>query len=673
MAAHPPFSVPVQEPQNENEGPIRRSVISPDRLLETPNNTNIRTLYDLMNYIADKYENRKLFGTREVVAIIEEEKEIERNGVKEVKKWQYYQLSPYTWRTYREVEQRTKRIGAALRTRLGMKAGDCLLIFNSTSADWMTVAHGCFSQSIIISTAYETLGEDGLLHALNETESVALFTNVDLLPVVERLGNRTTHLRYVIYNGKTDKAIPTLPGIEFIPLSELEEAGAKANVEPVPPKPRDTACIMYTSGSTGNPKGVLLLHSNMVAAIAGGSAQLEFHVMDGDRIIAYLPLAHVLEFIVEHVAMFFGLEIGYGSPRTLTDLNVRNCVGDLRELRPTIMAGVPAVWDTIRKAVLSKLQEASPAVRKIFNTAFKLKWKLMRAGLPTKFIDPVFSKIRSQTGGRLRFALSGGAAISEPSQKFLSVTVCPVVQGYGMTESCGICTLLSPEMFRLKSVGAPVPCTEVKLVDVPEMGYSSKDPIPRGEVWMRGPGVTSGYYKNPKVTDETYTSDGWLMTGDIGQWNPDGTLSIIDRKKNLVKLSHGEYIALEKLESIYKCSHLVTNICVYADSTRDRAVALIVAPEKEVERVGREINVHGTFNEIFENLEVRKHALKEIIAAVKAQGLRGAELIGDLYFCEEEWTPLNGMLTAAQKLRRNEIYKKYRKQIDDMYARMGGK
>lgn len=671
MVAHAPFSVPVREPENENEGPIRRSVISPYYLLDTPGSTKVRTLYDLMNYVAERYESRRLFGTRPLEAIVEEEKVIERNGAKEVKKWQYYQLGPYNWRTYREVEQRTKRIGAGLCAHLNMHAGDRLLIFNSTSADWMTVAHACFSQSITIATAYDTLGEDGLLHALTETEAATLFTNTDLLPVVERLGTRATYLRYVVYNGKLEKALPKLPNIEFISLDELETAGTKFYVELVPPKPDDIACIMYTSGSTGKPKGVSLSHSNLVAAVAGASAMLEFHVKDTDCVLAYLPLAHVLEFIVEHLVMYFGLELGYGSPRTLTDTNVRNCAGDLRTLRPTIMTGVPAVWDTIRKAVLAKLQEASPVAQKVFNSAFKLKWSLMQAGMPTKFLDPIFSKIRSQTGGRLRFALSGGAAISEASQQFLSVTICPILQGYGMTESCGMCTILAPEMFQLKVSGAPVPCVEIKLVDVPEMGYTSRGPTPRGEVWIRGPAVTSGYYKNPKVTAETFTQDGWLMTGDIGQWNPDGTLSIIDRKKNLVKLSHGEYIALEKMESVYKCAHLVANICIYADSTRDRAVALIVAPEKEVERLGHELKIPGDFGELRENPAVRKQALKEILAAVKAQGLRGAELIGDVYICEEEWTPLNGMLTAAQKLKRNDICKKYKEQIDEMYARLG--
>ncbi|RKP06544.1 hypothetical protein THASP1DRAFT_31648 [Thamnocephalis sphaerospora] len=626
-----------------------------------------------MNYVAEKYESRPMFGTRALDAIIEEEKEVERNGKKEIKKWKFFQLGPFAWQSYREVEKRTKRVGAGIRARLDAKPGDRLIIFNSTSADWMIMAHGCFSQSLTIATAYDTLGEDGLLHALNETESIALFAHADLLPVVQRLGERAKFLRYVIYNGELKGKVPTIPNVEFIRMSELEAAGAEVldSTPPVPPKPSDIACIMYTSGTTGNPKGVLLSHRNLISAVAGTGTMLEHHLAERDVILAYLPLAHVLEFIVEHLAMFFGLEIGYGSPRTLTDTSVRNCLGDLRELRPTIMTGVPAVWDTIRKAVLTKLQSAGPIVQNIFNAAFKLKWSLMQAGMPTAFLDPVFAKIRDQTGGRLRFALSGGAAISEASQQFLTVTVCPILQGYGMTESCGMCTILAPEMFQLKASGAPVPCIEIKLVDVPEAGYYTHAEVSRGEVWMRGPAVTTGYYKNPEVTAEAFTDDGWLMTGDIGQWNPDGTLTLIDRKKNLVKLSHGEYIALEKLESIYKAAHIVANICIYADSSRSRAIALVVPPEKEIERIGQELGLSGGFGDLCEKREVRDQALQEILKEAKTQGLRGAELIGDVFLCEEEWTAQNGLLTAAQKLKRTDIYREFNSAIEEMYARIG--
>ncbi|KAI9596027.1 hypothetical protein BDF19DRAFT_422039 [Syncephalis fuscata] len=631
MTLQAPFSVPVIDPVLSNEGPVHRSVAQPYSLIERPNN-DVHTLFDLMNYAARTHSDIKTFGTRPVIAEIEEEKEIERNGKKEIKKWKYTQLGAFEWQNYGQVAARSRHIGAGLRAKCQIQKDDRVLIFNSTSADWVIFAHGCFSQSATIATAYDTLGVEGF----------------------GKLGDRVPALRYIIYNGDKSDNLPNISNVEVLHFSELEEAGkaAEADYPPVPPTSDSTACIMYTSGSTGNPKGVMLTHGNLIAAVGGTATLLQNYIDGTDVILAYLPLAHVLEFVVEHICIFWGVQIGYGSPRTLTDTSVRNCRGDLCELSPTIMTGVPAVWDTIRKAVLSKLQSASKIVQNIFYAAFQLKWTLMQAGLPTGFLDPVFRQIREQTGGRLRYALSGGAAISAASQQFLSVTICPILQGYGMTESCGMCSILSPEMFQLKASGAPVPCVEVKLVDVPEAGYYAKADVPQGEIWVRGPAVVQGYYKNPEVTAEAFTKDGWLMTGDVGQWNSDGTLSIIDRKKNLVKLSHGEYIALEKIESTYKTAHIVANICVYADSSRSRAVALVHPPEKEILRIGGELGLSGNLGELCDQRAVRDRALQEILTEAKTQGLRGAELIGDVYLCEEEWTAQNGLLTAAQKLKR---------------------
>jgi long-chain acyl-CoA synthetase len=206
---------------------------------------------------------------------------------------------------------------------------------------------------------------------------------------------------------------------------------------------------------------------------------------------------------------------------------------------------------SIRKGVNAKLREASPLQQKIFQFAFDLKWLCITLGIPTGILDAiVFNKIKAQTGGRLKIALSGGAPIPKSTQKFLGVCVCPVIGGYGLTETCAILCIQCPDQYaKLGIVGPPGVSGEVKLVDVPDTSYSSRNrPRPQGEVWVRSATVMKGYYNQPQLTAETVTEDGWLMTGDIGEWQPDGNLAIIDRKKNLVKLSNGEYIALEKCE-----------------------------------------------------------------------------------------------------------------------------
>ncbi|KAJ1557988.1 long-chain fatty acid-CoA ligase, partial [Cladochytrium tenue] len=449
-------------------------------------------------------------------------------------------------------------------------------------ADWMLMAHAAFTQNFTITTAYDTLGEEGLSYSLNECEVTTLFTNGDLLPIVQKIAPKVKTLKNVVYNGTPSAAVleslrVNAPHIKLISITELKTFGEKNPSELSLPTASDLACIMYTSGTT----------------VAGALYLLEF-ISKEEYYLAYLPLAHILEFVVENACLFLGICLGYGSVRTLTDASVRNCYGDIKELRPTLMAGVPAVWETIRKGILAKLREASPAQQRIFELACNLKWTLLTLGLPTSLLDKlVFNRIKEQTGGRLKFALSGGAPIPRTSQKFLSVCICPLVNGYGMTECCAVVAVQSIDISaRVGIVGPPVPSMEIKLVDVPDTSYSSKNrPRPQGEIWVRGASVMKGYYRQPQLTSEVLTEDGWLMTGDIGEWQPDGCLSVIDRKKNLVKLANGEYIALEKLESIYKTSPYVANIIVYGDSEQYFPVAIIMATEKELHHLAKEKNI----------------------------------------------------------------------------------
>lgn len=214
------------------------------------------------------------------------------------------------------------------------------------------------------------------------------------------------------------------------------DLGSENPTEHSPPKPDDVACIMYTSGSTGNPKGVIMSHKNLVAGLTCGEDKIINEMSADDVYLSFLPLAHILEFMIENIMIHLGVRMGYGSVKTLTDLNVRNCLGDIRELKPTCMAGVPQVWEGIRKGVLGKVEALPPLMQGVFKLMFSIKSAFMKVGLPTMLLDAViFNKIKAQTGGRLRFALSGGAPIPHETHNFLTVCVCPVIQGYGLTGS----------------------------------------------------------------------------------------------------------------------------------------------------------------------------------------------------------------------------------------------
>ncbi|KAI9246919.1 hypothetical protein BDA99DRAFT_609444 [Phascolomyces articulosus] len=664
------YSIEISNDHKPGETPIRRSILAPFELMKTPA-VGVETLYDVLQYAASSYKHRNAFGYRQLEQVFVEEKLVP--GSEKPKQWKYYQFSPYHHYTYLEAVDLTRMLGAGLR-KLGMKKNDKLHIFASTSVEWMLMAHGAFTQSISIVTAYDTLGADGLMHSINETGSAVCFINGDQLETLEKIIDQCPSITHIIYrdvevNTASIERLRNMPQIHHvIPFEEVRIIGEANPVEPVKPTSQDICCIMYTSGTTGNPKGVVLTHGNIVAAIAGCCKMLQHLVEANDTMMAYLPLAHVLEFLVENLCIFLGLTLGYGGIKTLTDVSVRNCKGDLAAFAPSIMCGVPQVWETIRKTVLSKIAERGPRIEKIFMGALEAKDFLKGYGLPTGVLDRiVFKKVSDQLGGKLRYGLSGGAPLSKETQRFLSLSLAPIICGYGMTESCGMCAVMAPEQFALGEVGAPVPCTEVKLVDVPDLGYfASKN---QGEIWIRGPSVTSGYYKQEELTREALTSDGWLMTGDIGQWNEAGTLSIIDRKKNLVKLSHGEYIALEKVESVYKSCALVENLCVHVDPLYPRPVALFVPLEHKMRDFAAANNIENDdYAALCEDPRLRKLVLGLLQEQAKMNGLKGAEIVQNVWICKDLWTSDMGLLTAAQKLKRKEITEAYSEQLKQMVS-----
>lgn len=229
--------------------------------------------------------------------------------------------------------------------------------------------------------------------------------------------------------------------------------------------------------------------------------------------------------------------------------------------------------------------------------------------------------------------------------------------------------ILHPDWMAYNTVGGPVPGAEIKLVDAPEAGYLSTNNPPQGEIYIRGNSLFRGYYKRPDLDAEAFDKDGWFKSGDIGQWNPDGTLSIIDRIKNLIKLQGGEYIALEKLESIYKSVPFVSNGAVVADQQHTQPAMVIVAHPENLPRFlkNQGTEASGELEEVCKNPEVIAACLKAMNETGRKEGLKGMELLEAVVLTADEWTPESGFLTAAQKLQRKAIEVNYRDQIDAVY------
>lgn len=250
--------------------------------------------------------------------------------------------------------------------------------------------------------------------------------------------------------------------------------------------------------------------------------------------------------------------------------------------------------------------------------------------------------------------------------------LCPMLIGYGLTETCASTTILNPSHFELGVAGDLTGCVTVKLVDVEELGYFAKNN--QGEVWIKGANVTPEYYKNPEETSQALTSDGWFKTGDIGEWETNGHLKIIDRKKNLVKTMNGEYIALEKLESVYRSNEFVANICVYADQTKTKPVGIIVPNNAPLTKLAKKLGIMKE-DESSINIENYLHdpklvkaAYSDLLKTGKDQGLVGIELLAGIVFFDGEWTPQNGYVTSAQKLKRKEILNSVKDEVDAVYG-----
>jgi len=692
----PPFTVEVPGVQKKDGETIPRRNVRVKDGLKTRPDPNVATVYDILKWSSDKFGNAKALGKRRLIKMHQENKKVKKvidGKEQEVdKKWTYYELSGYEYFSFSEYEQLALKAGCAFRA-LGLQPRqDRAHLFAATHPFWLAFAHGAASQSLPIVTAYDTLGEEGLKHSLLQTKAKAIFLDPHLLTKLINPLKDAKDIQNVIYNdddAPTTQAEPEKlkadikklteahPHLKVLSWTEFIKLGEDNKCEPTPPEPEDLACIMYTSGSTGTPKGVLLKHKNVVAAVAGVDLIVGPYLGPGDGLLTYLPLAHILEFVFENACLFWGGTMGYGNPKTISDNSMKNCKGDIAEFRPTILVGVPAVWETVKKGIMAKVGKLNPISKNLFWGALAAKNFLLdhSAYVPMSefgadVVDSVvFKKVTEATGGRLRLCMNGGGPVAKETQRFISMCIAPMISGYGLTETAAMGALTDPLAWTDTALGEIPGSVEVKLVDFADAGYYSTNTPPQGEIWIRGGSVTEGYLDLEKENKESFTEDGWFKTGDIGQFDQYGLLSIIDRKKNLVKTLNGEYIALEKLESVYRSCPVVGNICVYAAQDKNKPIAIVVPAEAALKQLASQNGINGTgLEDLCDNKQVNDVVLKEMQAAGKKGGLAGFEMIEGVVLADEEWTPQNGLTTSAQKLNRKGIQDKYKSDIKKAYG-----
>lgn len=655
---------------------------SPYRLLdnsELQSLKGVQTLDEVARRAIRAYPKRPAMGTRRILGRTEEK---QPNG----KVFKKLVLGDYEWWTYEEMDRKIDLTARGLLS-IGARPRQYLAILAETRAEWMLTAQACFRTNIPLVTLYATLSNDDIVSAVNLTEVTHLVTSSDLLTRVLSVVEKMPTLTHIVYmeNANAKPPAPLQNGPQVIPFSSLEERGVDHEQEQCSPSPDDVAIVMFTSGSSGTPKGVMASHRNLISSMNGfGVVCSKFGAYTcNDVYLAYLPLAHMLELAAETLLIGAGARIGYSSPFTITDnasAVAKGCRGDVTLLQPTVFACVPLIVDRLRKGVNEVAASKGPFFKALFDYAVQYKNFWLDLGFDTPILNQlVFKHVRLLLGPNLKVLACGSAPLSRHTRRFVRACMGGrVIEGYGLTETSGAASIMNAEDVSADRVGAPLPGCYLRLVDWEEGNYRTSDtPNPRGEIVVGGPCVTKGYYKNEELTKESFREEGgvrWFYTGDIGEIFPDGTLKIVDRKKDLVKLQFGEYISLGRVESVLKTCTLVDNLFVYGNSLHTYLVAVVAPNLKQLQRIARRLGrdedfvANATVKDLCQDAEVTKAAEEAILEYARGSGLLKTEVPGKVKLCVEEWKPDTGLVTATYKIRRKPLQVFYQRDIDAMYG-----
>eukprot|EP01063_Lacrimia_lanifica_P035807 TRINITY_DN6922_c0_g1_i1.p1 TRINITY_DN6922_c0_g1~~TRINITY_DN6922_c0_g1_i1.p1 ORF type:complete len:740 (+),score=331.47 TRINITY_DN6922_c0_g1_i1:78-2297(+) len=657
---------------------------------------DVSTLYDLFIRAVKLYGPQKSLGTRRLL----ENKMIE--GIRFPTKV----FGETDWRTYQQVGEEAVNFGCGLRA-LGMqplhlaanesfddaKGPNMVLMYEETCAEWLIAANGIMSQSLTVATAYATLGVDAVVGAVNEGHIATIVCNYTSVKKLLAAKDRMPSLKNIVFTtaNLTREQVKNHPGqddtVTVLSFEEVVQKGRESGLQPEAPQASDVAILMYTSGSTGKPKGVVVRHSQIVCLVRAIKERAELG--EGEHFVAYLPLAHIFEMQMEFFCFAYGGEIGYADPKTLV-AGPGKCepVGALMHFRPTMMGAVPKVWETIKSGAEAKVRKQGGAKEFLFFEALEWKKAAMTNFRGTPIFDKlVFAKIKETLGGRLKFAVSGGGAISTSVQDWIRAAFgCPLVQGYGLTETSAGLTLQTRDDWRSGVVGAPLDTVAVCLHSEPEITdikghpYLATDTehlgepcLGRGEVWAKGTNITDGYYQRKEATAEAYLKDGWFATGDIAIVLPDGSFKIVDRKKNLVKLKGGEYIALEHMNQVYNTSPYVDvdagGCCSYGDGEMDRPVCFVQCKEEKLRELGQQLGLASTEPAaLVKDPKVQNEIMAHLNKLGKnyPQPLTGLETLFGVVLVVNPWSPDEGTLTSTLKIVPKQIQLKHAAELAEV-------
>uniref|UniRef100_A0A8C9WIK4 Arachidonate--CoA ligase n=1 Tax=Scleropages formosus TaxID=113540 RepID=A0A8C9WIK4_SCLFO len=613
----PPCDLQHQSEQVEHEDGARRSMLGDGPKLLTHYHEDAKTMYEVFRRGLHITGDGPCLGSREP-------------------------NQPYKWLSYKEVTLRAEHLGSGL-LHLGCRpAPDQFIgVFAQNRPEWIIAELACYTYSMVVVPLYDTLGQDAIRYIINTAEiSIVICDKPEKAQVL--LGNverqETPGLKKVIL---MDPFEPLLLergakcGVHIQSMKEVEVIfHCQRGIKEGPPQPDDLSIVCFTSGTTGVCSYVsyLMKTLNSESSFVG----IRFVYCHGGRI-----------------GFFQG--------------DIRLLAEDMKALRPTIFPVVPRLLNRMYDKIFS--QAKNPVKRWLLNFAAKRKAAEVQSGVirSDSVWDKIFfSKIQASLGGRLRMIVTGAAPTSPAVLGFLRAALgCQVYEAYGQTECTAGCTFTTPGDWTSGHVGAPIPCNLIKLVDVPEKNYfASKG---EGEVCVKGPNVFKGYLKDPEKTAEALDPDGWLHTGDIGKWLPNGTLKIIDRKKHIFKLAQGEYISPEKIENIYIRSEPIAQLYVHGDSLQSCLVGIVVPDAEVLPAWAKKRGFEGCFGDLCKNV-LKKAIMDDMVQLGKASGLHSFEQVKEIYLHSEMFSIANGLLTPTLKAKRPELKEFFKEKIEELYS-----
>ncbi|CDF41291.1 long-chain-fatty-acid-CoA ligase [Chondrus crispus] len=591
--------------------------------------------------------------------------------------------APFEWWTYADVVAKTDALGRALRD-MGVEKGDRVGMYARNCPQWTLMQYAMLSQGFVVVPIYDTLGPNVVEYVCNHAQVKVVCVSAENYPKlasVRDTGKTPTVSRVVVLgHGDIEPTPEAITGEGVVDIVMVLDEGKSLAKEGVHEPPEvtldDLMVLMYTSGTTGDPKGVRLSHRAVLASVS--SAFAFFDKWDAaftheDSMLSYLPLSHIFEQQAEGLMLGKGARIGFYSG------DIRKLLNDLEVLKPTVFAGVPRVFARFQQKIEQGVEESSFIKKTLFHWGYARQLRAVenpgvvgRMGLWDRLI---FEKVRAKILPKTRLVITGSAPMSGQTNDFLKICFnCPVVQGYGLTETVGGMNCSVPDLSKSGTCGGPLPGVQVKLRDLPDMGYLNQDkPYPRGEVCVKGAIVFDGYHENEKATKEAFTEDGFFRTGDVGQWLEDGSLQIIDRAKNLFKLSQGEYVSPEALEQEYNKAKLCGQIFVYGNSLHATLLAVVVPDVPAAEAWGKHRGL-TTMESIAAAPGFKKELLEQLAEIREKSHFKKYETIrdvvievSDLNEMGQGFTVDNNLMTPSFKLKRPQLKTKYQGALDALY------